>query len=413
MGSVAGASAVIVFLPIVVAVLIVVSAALAASETAIFTLARMEHTREQLTRAVGAALDRLMLRPLESLIVVIGINEAANVFAECLATTFFLLWLGADIGPYVAAPVMLLLVLIFCDITPKTFALAYPAAVARLTARPLAILTAIVHPIARHFTPLDEAPHPGPVSEAEFKALLQLGEHQGEVEPAERALIHRVFDFGLRRASEVMTPVEKIFTLEIATAPAQLMAEIAHGHFSRVPVYRDTPGNIVGILHAKDLAARRLEAVSPRVDRLLRPAYFIPPAKALGDLFEEMRRGRFQMALVVNEYGHLLGLVTLEDLLEELFGELRDEFDSEVPELEKISDHEWLASGAIEVKKLNLALNANPPIEARGGGPTLSAVLLRRLGRVPPAGETLRLGSFEARVERVRGATVEQVRLTR
>ena len=174
------------------------------------------------------------------------------------------------------------------------------------------------------------------------------------------------------------------------------MAEIAHGHFSRVPVYRETPGNIVGILHAKDLAARRLESTSPRVDRLLRPAYFIPPAKALGDLFDEMRRGRFQMALVVNEYGHLLGLVTLEDLLEELFGELRDEFDSEVPELEKINDHEWLVSGAIEVKKLNLALGANPPIEARGGGPTLSAVLLRKLGRVPPAGEILQLGAFAA-----------------
>ena len=403
----------IVILPIAVAVLILASAALAASETAIFTIARMEHTREQLTRPVGAALDRLMRRPLESLIVVIGINEASNVFAECLATTFFLLWLGDDIGPYVAAPVMLVLVLIFCDITPKTFALAYPAAVARLTARPLAILAELVHPIARHFTPLEEAPHPGPVSEAEFKALLRLGEHQGEVEPAERAFIHRVFDFGTRRASEVMTPGAKIFALDIAAAPEQLMAEIAHGHFSRVPVYRGAPTNIIGILHAKDLVARRLESVSPRVDRLVRPAYFIPPAKALGDLFDEMRRGRFQMALVVNEYGNLLGLVTLEDLLEELFGELRDEFDTEVPELEKIGDNEWLASGAIEVRKLNLALGADPPIEARGGGPTLSAVMLRKLGRVPPAGETLRLGAFEARVERVRGATVEIVRLKR
>ena len=143
------------------------------------------------------------------------------------------------------------------------------------------MLAAIVHPIARHFTPLDEAPRPEPVSEAEFKALLQSGD-SGEVEPAERALIHRVFDFGARRASEVMTPRERIFTLEIATPPAQLMAEIAHGHFSRVPVYRDSPDNIVGILHAKDLAARRLEAAPPRVDRLMRPAYFVPPGKPLG-----------------------------------------------------------------------------------------------------------------------------------
>lgn len=403
----------ILVLPILVGALIFASAALAASETAIFTLARIEHIREQLSRATGSALERLMSRPLESLIVVIGINEVCNVVAECLATTFFLLWLGADLGPFVAAPVMLALVLILCDITPKTFALAYPAAVARLTARPLAILAELVHPIARHFTPLEEAPHPEPVSESEFKALLRLGENQGEVEPAERALIHRVFDFGTRRAAEVMTSRDRIFAVDIATAPEQIMAEIAHGHFSRVPVYRGAPDNIVGILHAKDLAARRLESGSPRIDRILRAAYFIPPAKPLGELFDEMRRGRFQMALVVDEYSKLLGVVTLEDLLEELFGELRDEFDLELPELEKTGDREWLASGAIEVKKLNLALDADPPIEARGGRPTLSALVLRNLGRVPSAGETLQLGAFEARVERVRGATVELVRLKR
>lgn len=403
----------IVLLPIALAMLILLSAALAASETAIFTIVRLEHTREQLGRAVGAALDRLMQRPVESLIVVIGINEAANIFAECLATIFFLRWLGADIGPYVAAPVMLLVVLICCDITPKTLALAYPAMVVRMTARPLAILAELLHPIARPFIPLRDAPHPGPLSETEFKALLRLGEHQGEVEPAEREFIHRVFDFGMRRAAEVMTARGQIFALDIDTGPEQMMAQIAHGHFSRVPVYRGAPDNIVGILHAKDLAAHRLETAAPRVDRLLRPAIFIPPAKALGDLFDEMRRGRFQMALVVNEYGHLLGLVTLEDLLEELFGELRDEFDTGIPELERVGENEWLASGAIELAALNRALGANPPIRVRGGGPTLSAAVLRILGRVPPAGEKLRLGEFEAEVVRVRGATVERVRLKR
>ena len=400
-------------LPIAIALLILLSATLAASETALFSLARMEHTREQMSLSVQHALDRLMSRPLESLIVIIGLNEACNIFADCLATILILAWLGDDVGPYVAAPVMLLIVLLFCDITPKTFALGFPGALTWITARPLAFITDFVHPIARHFTPLENAPRPGPVSEAEFKALLRLGENQGQVEPAEREMIHRVFDFGARRVSEVMTPRDRIFSLDIEIPIAQLMAEIAQESFSRVPVYRRSQDNIVGILHAKDLAARRLDPSPPRVERLVRPAYFIPPGKMLADLFDEMRRGRFQIALVVNEYGRLLGVVTLEDLLEELFGEIHDEFDVEVPELTKLSDNEWTASGAVGLGKLADALAPARVIEVYGGGKTLGSLILRRLGRVPRVGEKLRLGEFEATIESVRGAAVELARLKR
>lgn len=400
-------------LPLVVLILIVLSATLAASETALFSMARLEHTREQMSHSVQQALDRLMRRPLESLIVIIGLNEACNIFADCLATILLIAWLGAEWGAIVAAPLMLLVVLFFCDITPKTFALGFPAALASMTARPLAVLADLVHPFARYFAPLERPARPGPVSEAEFKTLLKLGETQGQVEPAERAMIHRVFDFGARRAAEVMTPRERIFSLDIGMPVAQLIGEIAHESFSRVPVYRKNPDNIVGILHAKDLAARRLEPAPPRVERLVRPAYFIPPGKLLGELFDEMRRGRFQIALVVNEYGRLLGLVTLEDLLEELFGEIRDEFDTEIPELTRISDDEWAASGAVALRKLADALAPGRVVEVDGGTKTLGSLILRRLGRVPRTGEKLRLGDFEATVERVRGAAVETVRLHR
>ncbi|MGH7932396.1 MAG: hemolysin family protein [Candidatus Binataceae bacterium] len=398
-------------LPIVVVLLVLMSAAFAASETAIFALARMEHTRAQLAPAVQSAIDRLLLRPLESLIVVIGLNEAANVFAECLATIFLLMWLG-PIGAWISVPVMFVLVLLFCDITPKTFALGFPGGVARITARPLSVLIGIVHPIARWFTPTTGAPHPEPLSEEEFKALLHLSEFQGQVEPQERELIHRVFEFGGRRVAEVMTPRDKIFALDIDTAPERVVGEVLDGHFSRIPIYRGNPNNIVGILHVKDLVTRRLEAALPRLHRLIRPAYYVPPGKQLGELFDEMRRGRFQLALVVDEYGRVLGLITLEDLLEELFGEIRDEFDYEGPEVTPTGDGEWLVSGAIEIDKLNEALG-NGHMAGLSGPQTLSSLVLRRLGRVPRPGERFRLGQFEAAVERVRGATVEMVRLRR
>ena len=404
-------------LPFVIVILLMLSAILAGSETALFSLTRMEYTLEQLTGAVRAAIDRLMARPVESIIVIIGLNEAANVFAECLATTFLILWLG-KLGAYLSVPLMLATVLIFCDITPKTLSLAFPPLVMQVSARPLAFLAGIAHPVAKWLTPAQPPPRPQPVSEEEFKALLKASEFQGEVEPQERELIHKVFDFDNRRAGEVMTAREKMFMLDAATPPERVIAEVVAGHFSRIPIYRDKPDNIVGILHVKDIVIRGFEAAPPRLERLVRPANFIPPSRPLGQLFDEMRRGRFQLAIVVNEYGRVLGLITLEDLLEELFGEIRDEFDYEGPEVLAVGENEWLVSGGIELERLKRALGNGKTLEApelfgADGNRTLGTLVLRHLGRVPRPGEKFQLGNLEAAVERVRGATVELIRLHR
>jgi CBS domain containing-hemolysin-like protein len=396
---------------LVVVALLGVSALLAASETALFALARMQHTRGRLGEVAAQAVDLLLRRPLESLMVIIGFNEAINVFAECLATTYLLTWLGPP-GGLIAVPVMFVLVLLVSDITPKTFALGFPAAVARITARPLAAVTLTFHPVARLFAP-EDTPPTAPLSESEFKALLIASERSGQVAPAERELIDKVFAFGSRRVSEIMTPRDRIFALDLDTAADRIIAEVAHGHYSRVPVYRGDPNNIVGVLRAKDLVARRLESAPPRLERLIRRPSFVPPGRTLGELFDEMRRQRFQLAFVVDEYGRLLGLVTLEDLLEELFGELRDEFELEGPDLTEAGSGEWKASGTINLARLTQALDAGDSFAARGHERTLSSLLLRRLGRVPQPGEQVRLGGFEAKIEKVRGATIELVRLKR
>jgi magnesium and cobalt exporter, CNNM family len=396
---------------LLVILLLGASALLAASETALFALARMQHTRASLGDAAARAVESLLRRPLESLVVIIGFNEAINVFAECLATTFLLTWLG-PLGGWISVPVMFVLVLLVSDITPKTFALGFPAAVARVTALPLAAVAVVFHPLARLFVP-EEAPPGAPLSESEFKALVVASERFGQVAPAERELIDKVFAFGSRRVSEIMTPRERIFALDLDTAVDRIIAEVAHGHYSRVPVYRGNPNNIVGVLRAKDLIARRLESAPPRLERLVREPYFVPPGKTLGELFDELRRRRYQLAFVVDEYGQLLGLVTLEDLLEELFGELRDEFELEGPDLTEAGEGEWLAAGTIGLARLTQALDGGESFAARGHERTLSSLVLRRLGRIPQPGERLRLGAFEAKIEKVRGATIEQVRLRR
>ena len=393
-------------LPVLVGVLLVISGMLAASETALFSLVRMERAREALSGQLRAAVNRLLLRPLESLIIIIGLNETCNVFAACLSTSF-LLFVLERWGAWAAVPVNFALILLIADITPKTFAQGHPMGILKLTAGPLAALTQIFHPIASLFTPFTEAPLPEPVSETEFKALLHAGESQGQVEAAEREMIHRVFDLGGRRVVEVMTPRHMIFSLPIDTPPEHLATEVARGHFSRVPIYRSDPDQIVGILHAKDVVARRLDRTPIRIERLMRPPYFVPPGKALGDLLDEMRDNHQQIAMVVNEYGQLLGLVSLEDLLEELFGELKDEFDIEVPEMTPLPGGNWSVAGSIELRKLGEVLGPHNLALGDSAEPTLNRLVLRKLGRVPRAGERFALGNFDVTVEKVRGASVE------
>ncbi len=393
-------------LPVAAGLLLLIGGILAASETALFSLVRMERTREQLAGRLRGAVDRLLQRPLESLVIIIGLNEICNVFAACLFTSF-LLFVIEGWGAWIAVPVNFVLILLIVDITPKTFALAYPIGILRLTAGPLAALTRILRPVASLFTPFSEPPLPQPVSETEFKALLHAGESQGQVEAAERELIHRVFDLGGRRVIEVMTPRDMIFSLPLETPPEMLATEVARGHFSRVPIYQGNPDHIVGILHAKDLVARRLDRMPTRIERLMRPPYFVPPGKPLGDLLDDMRHNHQQMAMVVNEYGQLLGLVTLEDLLEELFGELKDEFDVEVPEMTPLAGGAWSVAGSIELRKLSEVLGPHNLPLGDSAEPTLNRLVLRKLGRVPRAGERFELGNFDVTVEKVRGATVE------
>lgn len=394
------------WLPLVAAALLLTAGLLAASETSLFSLIRMERTREMLTGPLRTAIDQLIRRPLESLVIIIGFNEVCNVFAACLSTWFLLHAIGPW-GGWLAVPVNFLLILLIADITPKTFALAHPIGIMKLTARPLSALTQLLYPIARLFTPFSEPPMPEPLSETEFKALLRAGETQGQVEAAEREMIHKVFDLGGRRVAEIMTPRDMVFSLPIDTPPELLATEVARGHFSRVPIFRGNPDHIVGILHAKDVVARRMDRTPARIERLIRPPYFVPPGKQLGDLLDEMRHNHQQIAMVVNEYGQLLGLVSLEDLLEELFGELKDEFDVEVPEMTPLPGGGWSVAGAIELRKLTEVLGAQDLALGDSAEPTLNRLVLRKLGRVPRAGERFHLGRFDITVEKVRGASVE------
>jgi putative hemolysin len=395
-----------------IALLLLASGGLMAGQTAVLALARLEHTMERLKPGARRAATALLARPLELLLAVVIFGETANFLAASLGTVVLLFWMGPA-GAYLSVPVMFLLTLLVSDISAETLALAFPRAVAEATAQPLLMLSRLARPLARPLGLLNRPAWRKALSATEFKTLLRIGERHGEIHPGEAELIDRAFTFRSRRVAEIQTPRDKVFALSIDTPADQLLAQVIRARFSRVPIYRADLDNIVGIARAKDLLALRTEPAPSKLKGLLLEPRFVPASKTAGELLDEMRRERFGLALVVDEYGRLTGLVTLEDLVEELFGEIRDEFELAGPEVAPAGHNRWLAHGTASLATVRQAVGAAAPASEGSQDDTLSDALVRKVGRVPRPGERVRLDGLELRVERVRGATVELVQVRR
>jgi putative hemolysin len=222
-------------------------------------------------------------------------------------------------------------------VTPKTVALSIAEAWGRFAARPLAVLALVLTPvrliltaIAGVLTRLVGSPagatRPKPIDEAEFRALVDAGSEEGELEATERKLIHNVFQFGDRTIAEIMTPAAKVFSLAYDLPFVRLLKEVARSGLSRIPVYRGKKDEVVGILFAKDLVGVSTGRLKGRTLKdLLRQPMYVPKTTKCDRLFREFQRTRTHLALVVDEYGRLVGLVSMEDLLVALFGPIREE----------------------------------------------------------------------------------------
>jgi CBS domain containing-hemolysin-like protein len=323
--------------------LVVLSGFFSGSEVALFGLRRME--REQLARS-GRSIDSVVLgllsQPRRLVTSVLVGNEAVTMTIAAIAVALFEMWWpGATpaaliaIAVAVAAPVVLLL----GAVVPRTLAIKAPIVWARAAARPMEAFAILVTPvrwvvqlladgIARVFGGSGRPRASGDLSEEEFRKLVDAGSAQGQVDARERRLIHKVFEFGDKNVGQIMTPRDKAFALAYDLPMARLAKEVAARGFSRVPIYQRSLDNIRGILNAKDLVlATAGQAPARTLSELLHEPLFVPRTTPLARLFRTFKQKKVHMALVVSEYGGLLGVVTMEDLLEQLFGEIRDERD--------------------------------------------------------------------------------------
>ncbi|MFL5805693.1 MAG: hemolysin family protein [Roseiflexaceae bacterium] len=344
--------------------------------------------------------------------------------AAMIAATVFTLRLvrGLSLGWHLGAlALLLLLLMIFSVALPKALVARDPASAAHMLAGPMALITRLLWPLISVISwitnPLirllsgQHTPQFPLVTEEELLLLVNVGEEEGLIEADERQMIEGIFSFGDTVVSEVMIPRVDIVALdETATLDVALDVAIANGH-SRIPVYRETIDRIVGILYIKDLLpGLRAGQRDLPLAGLLRPPYFVPETMKVDALLKDLQARKVHMAIAVDEYGGTAGLVTIEDLLEEIVGEIQDEYDAEEPSVQFIGEGELIADARIPIDDINdlTGLDLRSEESDRIGG-----MVYERLGRVPLVGDMVQIADgVTVTVLSVEGLRPRQLRIT-
>jgi CBS domain containing-hemolysin-like protein len=258
----------------------------------------------------------------------------------------------------------------------------------------------------------DEAQQLVTITEAELKSFVDVGQHQGVLEQDERRMIFSIFKFGDTLVREIMVPRIDIFAVDVETPIQQAGDALIESGYSRVPVYKGSIDNVQGLLYGKDLLkVWRGRGEFKSLGEILRPAHFVPESKKLDELLAEMQGQRIHMGIVVDEYGGVAGLVTLEDLVEEIVGEIQDEYDlGEEQSYQKISDGEYVFHGRISLDDFNELMGSKLSTE---NADTLGGYLFSQLGRLPKAEEQIKENGLLLTIEQVSGRRIRRVRAQR
>jgi putative hemolysin len=407
------------------AILLLLSAFFSASETAFFSLSaadldRMKNKKDSLTRQVV----QLMSQPKKLLISIIIGNTLVNISAASLAAILTLdickaVGLDPEIGLVIDVIVVTLVILIFTEIVPKVAAVKNARRVAMNFSYPLTIFYYLFTPLASIFHVFTEwlthifklKKDKLLLSEEELLSLVDVGEEKGTLEEEEKEMIHSIFEFGETNVKEIMVPRIDMVAASTETDIKTLLKLIKNHMHSRIPLYQDKVDNIIGIIYAKDLLPYIDSKKSQEFNLkdLARPAYFVPEQKKIDELLREFQTERIHMAIVVDEYGGTSGLVTLEDIIEEIVGEIQDEHDAEESMYQKVSDKEYLIDGGMDLEELNEELDLDLPTEE--GVETLAGFLYGLFGSVPKEAQQIDYNDYHFVIEKVIRRRIKMVRV--
>ena len=404
----------------VVVVLILAVGFLAASETSITRTNRVRAMKllEEKRRGAGA-LARIVEEPAPYVNVVLLLTLLATIGGTTVATSLAVRHFERA-GELISTVLMTILLFVFAEVTPKTFAILQTDRVALRVAPIIVFLRRLLGPLATGLLTFANVIMPGKglkegpfVTEQELRAYADVASEESQIEDEEKELIHSIFEFGDTIVREVMVPRPDIICIEDDKALRDVQALVLQHGTSRIPVYDhdEDLDDVIGVVFAKDvLKALHQGKQDMPLSEVVREARYVPESKKVADLLREMQREKFHMALVTDEYGSVSGLVSLEDLLEELVGEITDEYDQEEPEIEPIGDDTFRVSGKISIDDLNDALGTELPDEEWD---TVAGLVLDLFQRIPKAGEETDFQGLRFRAEQVQGRRIASIIITR
>ena len=398
-------------------ILVGFSAFFSASETAFSSLNQIRLKSRAEDGDSSAARVLAMAEQYDKLLstILIG-NNIVNIAAASIGTILFTQMLGAERGATVSTIVLTIIVLIFGEVTPKSLAKEMPEKVATAVSPFLVLLMALMTPLTWLFTQwkklLGHFVHSGEadtITEGELMTMVSEAENDGELTDRESELIRSAIEFDDVEVEEILTPRVDVVAVEDDIPLEELAQTFAESGYSRLPVYHGTIDNIIGVVHEKDFYIARLKKAT-KIDDLVVPTLYTTGSTQISQLLRTLREQHHHLAVVVDEYGGTEGIITLEDILEELVGEIWDEHDEVTEDFRKQSDGSWLVSGSASVDDLYEELDL--PEEEDIDSNTVNGLVQEKTCHLPKVGDRFTLGEYDGVVTRTAKRRVTEVRLT-
>jgi CBS domain containing-hemolysin-like protein len=385
---------------VILIVLLLLSGFFSSAETALFSISKTK--ARHLAKTKGKTyhlIQKMKDNPHRLLSTILIGNNVVNVAAAAMATALIMsLFPNYAVG--IATGIMTFLILVFGEVIPKSIATRNNILIATIIIYPIYWLSILLFPVITflNFIPkltgkIQKTPA---VTEEELMTFVEVVEEEGEIKEEEKELIHKIFEFDDTNASEIMTPRGDMFVVE-ADKPLKL-DEIVKSGFTRIPVIEDNVDNVVGILNIKDLflyQATTDDEIDAR--KIMTKPYVVPENKKLDKLLQQFKKRKHHIAIVVDEHGGVSGLITLEDALEEIVGEIRDETDKEEPHIVKLPNNAWTVLGKSDIDDVNEVIGMNIPDSREYD--TFSGYVLDTIGRIPDEKEKITIGSYVITVD--------------
>ena len=397
-------------------ILIMLSAFFSASETALTSLSKIRLINMVEEKVKNAdKVSKLIDNPSKLLSTILVGNNVVNICASSLATSIAISY-SPQAGVGIATIIMTVTLLIFGEITPKTLAAQNSEKVALFVASTISILEKIFTPVIWILNIVtgflikalggDNSQKAPAITEAELKTMVNVSHEEGVLEVDERRMINNVFEFGDTKARDIMTPRTEIVAVSLDTSYEEIIEVFKEERFSRLPVYKDSIDNIIGIIHLKDIMF--IDENDFEVNVYMREPFYTYESKATTELFTQMRTKSIPVAIVLDEYGGTAGLLTVEDLVEEIVGEISDEYDDEEDEIQVIKEDEYIIEGMSKIDDVNEMIGTrfeSDEVDSIGG------YVMEQLGRFPEIGEVVETDGVKLVIEEIDKNRISKLRV--